>query len=360
MMDQNNNTVPVELLVTKYFVKYTRLTLLVSNVFRGSKATEINLYIDLYGLYKTLFSRSYRTDVSDYTSFTSSIINMCIHYRTFFKGIGVRSNIFIVSSYNIPEINRKFVANYNKTFVEKYKNELVREMIELNRQLLEILCPYLPDIYFFTTEFESTVMIDYLIRNEISKGNKNPNIILSSDIYPMQLCSLYDDTTFLKPKKSFGEDLSILTYPRTHQTFKQSFWSIICGERDNLASDANTMSISPCNYMLLEALNRFPERNLENIVNISTASKIIHNIVGEESTKLNPDLLFTYSKEVERISKSKVESRYKTLDIDFQRMLFDESIESKMITYENLVDPDAIKLIGSQYFQSDPIDFLKL
>ena len=65
------SVIPVDMILTKYFVKYDRLDKIIPDAFKDYNATELNLYIDLYGLYKTLYSRTYRTDVSDYTAFTS-------------------------------------------------------------------------------------------------------------------------------------------------------------------------------------------------------------------------------------------------------------------------------------------------
>ena len=353
--------VPVEYIITRYFVKYQKMNELISFAFSGSKANYINLYIDLYGVYKTLFSRTYRTDISDYTAFTSIIINMCSHYRAYFKGLGVYCKIFLISSYNIPEINSKFVAGYNKTFIDKLKNKQVQEMVDLNTQLLEILCPYLPDIHFLKTEFESTILMKYIISKELSEGNNNPNIILSSDIYPMQLCNEFENTVFLRPKKLNGEDISMITAPKGHNMYESSFWSIICRERDTLMSDISEVSISPSNYTLLMTLNRFPERNIKNLIHFRQANKIIFSVIGSQPIKLNIDTLYQNSPElINHFPFEILSSRYKVLDSEYQYLLFENSVEPHVIHYENLSDPIAVQMINSQYFEKNPIDLFRL
>lgn len=357
----SENKVPVEYLITRYFVKYQKMNELISLAFEGSKANCVNLYIDLYGVYKTLFSRTYRTDISDYTSFTSTLINMCSHYRAYFKGLGVYCNIFLISSYNIPEINQKFVAGYNKTFLEKLKNKQVYEMVELNIQLLEILCPYLPDIHFLKTDFESTVLMKYIINKELEKGNNNPNIIISSDLYPIQLCTEFDNTCFIKPKKYKNEDISLISCPRNHIMHENTFWSIICRERDSLMSDVNKVLISSSNYMLLMSLNRFPERNLKSLIHFQEANRIISEVVGFNNIKIDINTLYDSSKELSsKFPRTTLESRYKVLDLNYQYMLFENSIEPSLIQYENLNDPGAIQMINSQYFEKNPIDLFRL
>ena len=44
-MSQNN--VPVEYLITRYFVRYQQLDSMIPVVFKGSKANVVNIYIDL-------------------------------------------------------------------------------------------------------------------------------------------------------------------------------------------------------------------------------------------------------------------------------------------------------------------------
>ena len=357
----NQQSVPIEQLVARYFVKYKRLNQIIPVAYEGSKATFINLYIDLYGLYKTIFSRSYRTSTTDYTSFTSSVINMCVHYRAYFKGIGVYCKIFLISSYNIPEINGKFVAGYNKTFFDKLKNTSVKELMELNFQLLELICPYLQGIYFLNTSFESTVLIDHLIKSEMEKGNKNPNMIISSDLYPMQLCAKYPQTTFLKPKKSSNMDNSEIVCPIESPLHHRSFWGIICYNRDLMDNSVNSIRISTKNFILLEALNRFPERNIKLLLNVTESERIIYNAIQDQDLKLSINTLYEISTEIQsKVPISIIDSRYKVLDVDYQSYLFDESVESKTIVLNDLNDPEAIRLINDQYFSNNPIDIFRL
>ena len=122
----NKSTVSTEMILTSNFVRYNRMSQLVQFAFQNSKATSINLYLDLYGVIKTLFSDSYRTDISDYTAVTTSILNMCGHYRSYFKGLGVATKIFLVFSYNTPEINMQYVPEYNQEFLIKSHNPMIR------------------------------------------------------------------------------------------------------------------------------------------------------------------------------------------------------------------------------------------
>lgn len=360
MSRQYQTTVPTQTILTGSFVKFSRLGQLVQAAFHGSKATSINLYIDLYGIIKTLFSDSFRTDISDYTAVTSTIINMCGHYRSFFKSLGVTSKIFMVFSYNCCNINRQLVAGYNKNFYEKIDNKLIHDMVELNCKLLSLMCPYLPDVHFLRTEFESTVLINHLINREKELGNNSPNIIISKDIYPCQITYLHDDTAFIKPKKLNGDDVSVVIVPRNNPAYFESFWSVFCSTR-GITVDKGSIMIHPMNFPILSALSRFPERNIvgNGMMTIPKASKVIYGLVGSNPIKVYPSVIAETEYSM-TISVNKVDSRFKAIDIEFVDNLFKDSIECKTIHYDNLHDPAAINMICAQYFEQNPIDLQRL
>lgn len=348
------NTVPTQMIITSAFVKYERLAQLISHSFTNSNATELNVYIDLYGIIKTLFSDSYRTDISDYTAMTSTLLNMCGHYRAFFKKLNVKTKIFLIFSYNIPEINTKLVADYNSKFAGKLKNQLIKEMVELNNNLLETICPFLPDIFFLKTEFESSVLIDRLIRD----GNKNPNLIISKDLYPCQLTYLHPSTAFIKPKKLNGEDISVIIPPIENINYIDDFWNMYCAARGSLQLARNSIQIHPINFTLLSAMTRFPERNYKSLINNTTANKYILNIVGMEPVKISVQSIVDSG--VDKIPQQSIDSRQLALDILFMRQAFDSSIEGITIHLDNMSDPGAVNQICSQYFKDNPVELYKL
>lgn len=352
--------VPVDKVVSRYMVRYNRLADLIGAAFEGSTATSVNLYIDLYGLYRGLYSRKGLTSLKDYTAFTSTVINMCGHYRAFFKNIRVWCKIFLISSFNVPEANGKFVANYNLRMIEKLQMNTVSDMMNTNRELLDTLCKYLQDIHFLETEFESTVLIRNIILKELASGNKNPNIILSDDIMPIQLCGEFENTVYLKPHKVDGNDISLITYPQNHINFTSSFWGMIC-KRDSLENNVQNMSISPINFSLVAAINRLPERNIKQLKTMTIANRIIYNAIGEAKTKLDPTTLYNISVEANSIAPlHTVDSRYKAIDAVYQSMLFKESTEFLTLSYDNLIDPEAINMINTEFFSKNPLDLSKL
>lgn len=356
-----DRSVTVDEIMFRYFVKYDRLDQLIPYAFEGSDDIVLNIFIDLYGLYHTLYSRQYRTNVIDYTSFTVILINMCAHYRTYFKSLGVHTKIFLVSSFNTPKSTLDIIPEYNKTMVDKLKNNVVSEMMNLNLGLLDILCPYLPDIFFIKTEFESTVVINEVIDRE-NINHSIPSLIISTDMFPLQLCAYRPNVSFLWPRKAYDGDMSIICPSNTSKTFQNDFWGVVTRKSGNSMSYEKVGMISPSNLMLLLALNHYKDRDFPIITNVTKASRLISQTIGYDSIKLSPQTVFELNKpsDTKNMDWGLIEKRYQALDIQYQSFLFKESLENSTLHYTNLEDPEAIRMINDQYFSNNPIDIFRL
>ena len=365
MVEENTNYdhITVEQIIFSSCVRYDRLQSLVFNTFSNTSiatATELNVFIDLYSVLKQIFSSSGRTIITNYTDLTSGLINMCGHYRQFFKGLGVHTKFYLIFSFNTCEINRKFVNDYNKEFLEKSEIPAFKEMTLSNLELLDLICPYLPDIYFIKSinNYETSIIISHLI-NRLNDGQ--PNLIISRDIYPLQLTYIHPYTSYLYPIKYHGEDLSLMLSISEKPTFRQEFWSLVGARRKySEASMEKIMEISPINFPLLSAINRFPERNILSMANINTAIDIITKLAGTEDIKIYPAQLYSDPEIMSKIQVTTVESRLNVLDISYIYPYYDNDPESKSIKLENLPDNGQLQTINAKFFESNPIDLNRL
>lgn len=367
-MEYNNNykgggTVSVESIIYGSYVKMNRLESEVYKTFSNTpiaSATELNVFIDVYSVLHQLFSETYRTDIRDYTAITSGLINMCGHYRNFFgkwSGLGVSTKFYLIFSFNTCEINRKFVAGYNESFFNKSQIPEFFNLAKNNFDLLSILCPYLPDIYFVQSprNYESAVVIANLIET-INDGN--PNLIISKDMYPLQLCSLYPFTSYLYPIKRFGQDESVMIPIREKNCFREEFWNFVASKRK--VNPSTFIDLSPINFPLLCAMTRFPERSFTGCLNVVTASKIIRSLVGSEDIKILPEQLYQNHDINSKIPVADIESKFKTLDVQFMLPYYKQDPESQAIQLQNLDDPATLNMINSKFFGNNPLDFSKL
>lgn len=354
--------VKVDQILYSNFVKYDRLEEIVYNTFSNTSiasATQLNLFIDLYSVLHTIYSEHYRTQISDYTSLTSILINMCGHYRAFFRKLGVETNIFLIGSLNTSEINRKFVAEYNTVFLAKTEIKIFKDFIQNNFDLLEILCPYLPNIFFVRSQknFESSVIISHII--DLLKSN-NPNLIISKDMYSMQLCAIHPYTSFLRPKKAMGgADESTMICISEKQSFRAEFWNMFSSMRQNLKRE-QLYTISPLNLPLLLALHKMPERNIhQTTLPISKAIKCLEMITYND-IKITPDILLNSGCLDPTVPFARIDALYKVYDVLYMKNFYKSDPESKVLKFQNLKDDAALNHLNSKFFQNTPINFSAL
>lgn len=359
----NNSNPTVESIIYRYFIKYNRLSGAIPYAFQDNNSNVLNIYIDLYGMYRTIYSRSFRTTITDYTSFTSTVVNMCAHYREFFKRIGVWTKIFIISSFNTPISTVEVIPDYNHTMLEKEKNSVISDMMNFNFELLRILSPYLPDIFFLETQFESSALMYELMTRE-----SGPNLIISTDLYPLQLCTLFDNTAYIWPMKIFNsnneyEDISPICPPRSHSEHNISYAYINRRKHGKTTSEQLEGSVTASNYVLLQALNQFKERDLKLLLNSRIATRVINETPGALEYKLRPmDIANSLEKFIATDPNFMVtlNNRYNALNVEYQHILYTNSVECSTLHYENLSDPDALNLINDKYFKNNPLDIFRI
>ena len=321
-------------------------------------ATELNIFVDVYSIIKSVFSEHTRVDISDNTAITTGLINMCSHYRSFFASLSVKTNFFLVSSFNVCDINEKFVSKYNGKFKEKMEIPMYNQVVMDNFALLELLCPYLPDIHFIRSprNYESSIIMTHLIE---TVNNGSPNLIISKDIYPMQLCYLYPYTSYLLPCKYRGFDTSLMVPISEKKSFRKEFWNLFGKFR---SFDISSLyDISPLNFTLFLAINGFKERNIYPVLaNAPSTKNIITHFVGEDDIKIYPEQMYKDEDISSKIPIALVESRMKAIDIQYILPYYRNDPESKSIKLQNLVDHSAINAINARFFSHNPIDLQKL
>lgn len=344
--------IEVERILNSYWIKYDRLEGICNTVFANCSSKGINLYIDMYSMIETLY-KSPDCIINDQFCIASSVINMCAHYRHFFRSrYGVETRIMIVHSDNTAPHNNLYCPGYNtgvksKSLVFKRLSDLVRDNVEL----LSILCPYLPDIHFYSTTYESSVVM-FNIMNRLDKSI--PNVIITKDQYAYQL--IKDDmfNVIFRPKKHNGIDNS---YWVDNNNLYQLYF------KERKLSEKNipmSMGLSVELYSALLALTAVPSRNLKSITMPKLAMKIIKNSIESRRIINGYNVPMTLMQFIDlsgtNIRSSELESRFKAIDIRFQQLAYSESIESKNLTMENLYDPEAMKAINNRYFHNTPLD----
>lgn len=345
------------------YVRKNKLRELVYNTYGNSsiaQATKLNIYVDINSIIHALYSEHNRITIDNITDISAGIINLCAHYRSFFReSLMVDTRIFLINSLNLCDINRKYVAEYNGVFMNKVNVTQGKKLIDTNMNLLKVLCPYLPAIYYIESQqqFETAVIIAGLIE---SLNDENPNLIISHDIYPLQLCAQYKWTSYLYPYKSKDADgnttdTSWMIPVNDKPNFREEFWNKYCMARRIHGS--TLYKISPVNFPLLLALTKFPERNIMgNIISIPTAVNAIYDIVGGEDIKIDHSQLMNHP----ILSNGTVDARYKVLDAQYALQFYKSSPEINQIQLLDLDDPNTVAKIVSKYYDKNPINIFSL
>lgn len=339
------------------YIRYDRLMEMVIGAFRGSTADTINIYIDLYSMFKPLYNNQ-NYNIEDYTKVTSNVINICAHYREFFRTRGkVESRFFLVYSKNTPYVNNQFYPGYNDKNIKAFNaNKLIDDMIDNNIALLETLCPYLPDIHFIKGSFETSVMIyDLICRNEIV--DNAPHVILTRDTYAYQLVPTRDNVLIFRPKKNKGMDVS-------YYINKNNLLKMYLNERKVKIED-KYLTLMPGLLSLIMTLSSVQERNIKLLCNIKTTMNLL--IEAIQSNKLmngyNADINTVWNALDNtriKIPQTSFEFRFKAIDVVFQQLVFMNTPEAKGIKLVNLYDPDTVREINNKYFINNPLDLNRL
>lgn len=353
-----NNQIPVESILYSNYIKYDRLSEMVESTFKGSNATSINIFIDLYSLVKPL----YKCDTfirENGLVMSSSIINLCAHLRYFFRNrYNVESNIYLIYSTNTPEYNKMLWLGYNQNQENILKRESKNnDLIVQNIKVLETLVPYLPGIYLLSSDFESGVLIYDTICYNKSIGNKNPNIVISKDSYLFQLVGLSSDLFIFRPKKSNSNDVSYVV----NKENLLSEWFI----SKNVAIPDYLGELDSRLCSLLMSLSRCPERSIKSLFSLPKASEIIysgverHQIVNAHNSNTEYIWNSLYRSEFDKFTLDLFDRRFKVIDILSQYFVFMNVDKSKK-NFLDLIDPNTVKEINNRYFEQYPLDLDRL
>ena len=217
-MDKMNNVDPnyypniADILYGSY-IRYDRLYEMTAFAFYGkTDSNDVNIFIDVYSILKSLFQRGKNIKITDSYCIASCIINLAIHLRAYFyTRHRVNTKIFIIYGGARPLDVINIFPTYNiKNIQMEDSNDFMKQLIRDNLEVVNILCPYLDDIFsIIDYENEFSVIASAIIddMNNVSEY-KVPNIIYSKDQLAYQLVAFKPRTFLYRPKKRSNADCS--------------------------------------------------------------------------------------------------------------------------------------------------------
>lgn len=353
-----------QVLVYNNFMTMDVLRQLTMQAYAGSDANTLNIYIDMYKMMMDLYEPN--LEIKESSIITSTIVNLCAHLRSYYRTRHrVETTIFLVYSDMSSPYNKTFYPGYNASNDAKVKsNPRITEIIEFNMELLETLCPYLPDIHFIRGVYEPSVIILDLIYGEELVGNTAPNLVFSRDNTAIQLPANHSNTTIFFNSKRTG------TMEYANKDNALSIYVARSGRKRLLEMPAFVDKINAIDSSLLGvliALTNLPSRVVKSEYDINKAINILYSAVTKNtipnSRMSNPVNMYN-GLFVGQESKMSVDSfifRYKAVDIISAHMEYMFSPYAKDRPYKsNLVDVEALQAINNTYFYNNPLDLNRL
>lgn len=359
--------VPVNAVIYSNFVRYDRLNKILYRAYRNSNADHMNIYFDIYPILRSVYTTGDREIIVENTvDIAAGIINLCAHYRSYFRGFGVETTFYLVCGYNCPAVNNDLYHNYNRVMVNRLASKaIMNNTVESNIKMLRTICPYLPDIHFIYTEYETSVCIAGIIKMLREKGDTDPNLVISKDEYGLQLPMICENTVILRPKKKYIGDTNssdesfIILDPIGSDSEKDIFWHTYYRSRGTSNYD---VSISPSNVSLLTALSSYKDRSIDLLIMINKARELIRSMGAVEFCNSQEFYNFNHEYlEKKNITLDTIQRRHRVLDIAYQlESFYLQSGELQAMKFENKVDPNSLRTINEKYFDKNPLDLDRL
>lgn len=339
----------LEQLLYSRFVKYTSLSKIIAKEFAGSSATHVNIYIDLYSLFTSLYRAcKYQSAMC----VSSASINYCAHLRSFFRYYGVDSDIVLVYSTNTCENNKKYIPSYNTMYQNRIiANERIYDLVIANIRVLNTLVPYLPHIYLKLGTADSSVVIKHLIDRQVLPPSSN--IVISDSVAMYQLPVNTNDTIVIRKRTVGGEDCSC-----SYNKNDCMNWYV----EESKNADIHSLGLRQSFITGMMTILGSNKLSIRAIGNINTGLRTIQSLpLGYERDPARIYEAYIHSITKSALSLQEFIQRYYGIDIVTQTALYQTMPESNTTNFlVDLYDPEAVKTINNRYFTKAPINLDKL
>jgi len=364
-MQRDKSNLSIEMLVAGFCVKYARLNYLINEFYAKSTADKLSIYVDMNSVIKKLYSiNEWGYHYKDQLELSASILNLCAHYRDFFRSRGVQTNFFIIYGNNCPAFNELYIKGYNNKFIGDYiKKKDITDMVNINKNTLRLITQYIPGIYFFDIgNNEVSAMIDYLLRYTHSAEVPDlESIILTKDILSFQLIPEHN-VKVLRPFKAEEDESYIVD--------NSNLWEIFLTKYRKLSP--LHPDLYPGFIQNVLPMSGVRERGMYSILSVTQAINAIYQVIQMPGLKiLENNRLYSQSAVnaacmplIESSNEAEIELRYKAINPRFQSsfVLLDSNPEFRTIRFTDIEDVKSLHDVMMFYFEDKgiPVDLNRL
>lgn len=340
------------------FMKYDRMYELTKYAFYGkTDSISVNIFIDCYSLVRSLYSRYQTLMIKNSCVIASCLINLAIHLRSYFETRHcVVSKIYLIYGGARPKESfvNYYLYNSKNISMEDY-NYQMKSLIMDNMNIINILAPYLYDIFCIIDEENEFSVISSAIIDDLDA----PNIIYSKELLSYQLVAFKPNTFLYRVKKKLNVDDSwVVTKSILYDAYRY--------DELNIHKKIDT-TLDPKMFSVYQSICGVKTRSLNAIKNANSTIKILENAISSNIFSngynansilyINPnpfELLFDGSS----INPAIVTNRFAAIDLPFQTMIYKLSTNYRLLNsnFINLYDPQEVRNINDKYFQDYPLD----
>ena len=355
--------------INGFFIKYSQLFKM-NQIFkfgRWKDCSNLDIFIDMNSTVKELYHN--KPPVNGSEEIASSIINLCGHYREYYRRYyGCYTRFFIVYSMNRPKNCVNIFDEYNsKNILMQYSKPVISDMIAKACSYLSDRCPYIPDVFFIYSDYETYTTIYDII--EFRENKPYPSIILTKDVMNYQVVAFSDRTYIARPKKSSitrnvdGKDIRVFE-DKSSLLYKSNIIPSIVSNVFKCIMDPNWRSINPVLISLIFSLRGLDKRNIPMLLNTQETLNTIY-----DGIKFGY-ILNSYSNDISSIydnlniikfgvSKKDISNRFIMLDMITQFNIMKNELSLSVDNYSNCVvnmhNPDYVKKLNYEVFKYCPI-----
>ena len=335
---------PYNHLVYRSFVRYDTLSRLINDNYSGSDSEVIDIFIDISPFIMRTLNSGARIESKDQLYITAWAINLCAHYRNFFK---TRYNTYA----RIYLIYTDILDNGStyRTMCQEYTKEIIypqwANTVNMNIYNLSIICGYIPNVKFIRTKYEFSTKTKYIInrknKEEYINGNKLvPNMIISTDIINSQLCTSDNNCstrnwiTMLVPSKYKSEDQSYMVNANN---------AVINYISNYKKCNVTPLFSNPSYIAMMAALSGYKNRGFKSILSIRQAVNLLNRLYTDNIISNDLNSLYRIYKSLGDIYPNKVQfsdtilNRFMALYPDQQILSFYVD-ELDMTSYTNMTE----------------------
>lgn len=349
----------IQPIINWHKIKYKTFSKLIMN--SRMEGNKVNMFINLDSILNLFYTDKLIPAVHSLKHLenivlTAEVINIIAHYRHFFwKSFnGVPTRFFIYSCNKVPKFSKKINENYMSTYIKKIDEDNIRygevnKIINVNKELLNLISLYVQDAYFIESNGLEPSLIPYKLINKYGTDKNICNIIMTNDKYEYQLTNL-KNTFIIRPR---GDKSKIIG---KEDIYNHKF-------KDIKYRPGNI--ISPRFYPFVLAMDGYKKRNIEKVKGYSFVKtmKLIETMIFDKRIKndkiSNPD---TYLFK-DYLNDNQIETllnNLKCTDLGYLDKVIDDKLFDSKIKLINRYDNKAIMELNSEYFPNNNIQLIEL